>query len=69
MIIGQQLNIDQLNTRVEAAQKMEDEEEAEMGRADKANNMAARTKAVEASHKLLNDVARDCSEDGGGGGS
>ena len=48
---------------------MEDEEEAEMGRADKANNMAARTKAVEASHMLLNDVARDCSEDGGGGGS
>ena len=35
LIIGQQLNIDQLNRRLEAAQKMEDEEEAEMRRADK----------------------------------
>ena len=47
-IIGQQVNIDQLNRRLEAAKKMEDEGEAAMERADIANDMARRTKAVEA---------------------
>ena len=58
-IIGQQLTIDYLNRRLEVAQKMEDEEEGEMERTDIANQMARRTKAVEAYQKLLNDVARD----------
>lgn len=38
---------------------MEDEEEAEMERANIANDMTRRTKAVETFQKLLNDVARD----------
>jgi len=58
-IIGQQIVIDLLNRRLEAAKEMEDEEEAEMERADIANDMAGRTRAVEAFQKLLNDVARD----------
>ena len=58
-IIGQQLNIDLLNRRLEAAQKMEDEEEAEMEKADIVKDMARCTKAVEAYQKLLNVVVRD----------
>ena len=58
-IIDQQLNIDHLNRRLEAAKKMEDEEEAEMEEADIANHMPWWTKAVEAYKKLLNNVARD----------
>ena len=58
-IIGQQLTIDYLNRRLEVAQKMEDEEEAAMERADIANQIARRTKAVEAYKTLLNDVVRD----------
>ena len=58
-IIGQQVNIDQLNRRLEASKKMEDEGEAAMERADIADDMARRTKAVETYQKLLNDVPRD----------
>ena len=57
--IIEQLNIDQLNRRLEAAKELKEQEEAAMERADIANNMARRTKAVEAYQKLLNDVARD----------
>ena len=53
-IIGQQLI-----RRLEAAKKMEDEEEAEMEKADVATHMARRTKVVEAYKKLFIDVARD----------
>jgi len=46
-IIGQQIIIDHLNGCLEAANEMEDEEEAEMERDDIANDMAGLTKAVE----------------------
>ena len=42
-IIGEQLSIDYLNRRLEAATKMEDEEEAEMEKADDANRMPRQT--------------------------
>ena len=38
---------------------MEEEEEAAMERADIVNQMARRTKAVEAYKKLFNDIVRD----------
>ena len=41
------------------AQKLEEEEEAAMERADIVNQMARRTKAVEAYKKLFNDIVRD----------
>ena len=47
-IIGERLTIDYLNSRLEAATKMEDEEEAEMEKIDVASRMPRRTKAVEA---------------------
>ena len=47
-IIGERLSIDYLNSRLESATKMEDEEEAEMEKIDVANRMPQRTKAVEA---------------------
>ena len=47
-IIGERLTIDYLNSRLEAATKMEDEEEAEMEKIDVANRMPRRTKAFEA---------------------
>lgn len=57
-IIDQQLIIDHLNRHLEAAKKIQDKEEAEMERADIANDMARRTKPVETLQNLPNDVTR-----------
>ncbi|EDR11690.1 uncharacterized protein LACBIDRAFT_324421 [Laccaria bicolor S238N-H82] len=58
-IIGQHLTINYLNRRLEAAQKMEDEEEAKMKKADIANQMAWQTKGIEVYQKFLINVTRD----------
>ena len=53
-IIGKQLTIDCLNRRPEAANEMEDEEEAEMEKANVANQMPRQMKAVDGYQKLHN---------------
>ena len=53
LLIGQHLN-----RRLVAAQKMEDEEEAEMEKVDIANQMAWGMKAIEAYKKLLDNITR-----------
>ena len=58
-IIGQQFTTDYLNRRLEAAQNMGDEEEAEMEKVDVANQMVRGMKAIEGYQKLLIDVVRD----------
>ncbi|KAM5533672.1 hypothetical protein V8D89_012639 [Ganoderma adspersum] len=56
---GQQIIIEQLKRRLDAAAVMEDEEEAVMERADVAKSMAGATAAIAAFQKLLDDVTRD----------
>jgi hypothetical protein len=56
---GKHIVIDYLNRRLECANEIEDEEEAEMERADVAKEMEGATKAIEAFQKLLDDVTRD----------
>ena len=58
-IVGQQVITDQLNRRLEAADEMEDKEEAEAERADVEKDMARAAAAIAAFQKLLDDVTKD----------